>query len=129
MVAERVKHLGHSHPGVECIALQFAQRLRLPYLRAVGVNAGVPRVLPSHIFLTLPGSGPVLLKPVTVQVAIAVNPFQTTKCYVTIISQTASPRPAISRLHAEVSNTGAWRRQYHSRAYEGSGENAQVRQT
>src|SRR5439155_23997157 len=73
-LAEDVEDLRHAHPRVEDVALELAQRLRLPDLAAVGVDDRVDRVLPPHVLVALRGARPVLLEAVPVEVTVALDP-------------------------------------------------------
>ena len=73
---ERVVDLRHPHPRVEDVALELAERLRRVDLAAVGVHHGVARVLPPEVLVALVAPRPVLLEPVAVEIAVAVDPLE-----------------------------------------------------
>src|SRR5207302_3727 len=73
-LAQRVVDLRHPHPRVEDVALQLAERLRGADLAAVGVHHGVAGVLPPEVLVPDLAPRLVLLEPVAVGVAVAVDP-------------------------------------------------------
>ena len=81
LVAERVEDLGHAQPGVVDIALQFAQRLRPPHRRAVGIDHGIAGVLPRHVLVADRRARLVFLEAVAVAIAVVVDPGQAASAF------------------------------------------------
>src|SRR5262245_50330448 len=107
-LAERVEDLRHAHPRIEDIALQLAERLRLRDGTAVGIDDRVPGVFPAHVLVALRGARPVLLKPVAVEVAVAVDPVETAQRRVAMRLQerlVAEPLPRLVQ-YDEVARPG-----------------------
>ena len=77
-VAQGRIHLRHALPGRIDVALQFAQRLRVADEGAVGVDDGLPAVLPADVLVSRARPGAVLLKAVAVPVPALVDPGQAT---------------------------------------------------
>src|SRR4029450_5291196 len=75
--AQDVEQFGGSHPRVEGIALQLAERLRPLHESSVGIDHRIARVLPAHVLVTLWRSSLVLLESVAIEITKLVDPFQT----------------------------------------------------
>ncbi len=96
-VTKRREDFGHTHFRIVDIALQFAGALGLLHLAAIGIDDGVTRILPVHIFVPQRGVGFVLLEAVTIQIAVVINPIQTTFRHLAILSeQVHITRPAVA---------------------------------
>src|SRR6266487_4544601 len=79
-LAQCIKNLSHTDPGIVDITLKLAQRLRSFDQRTIGVDDGVAGILPSHIFITDRRACLVFLEAVTVTVSIFVDPRQAAFC-------------------------------------------------
>src|SRR5262245_57335594 len=66
LLAEHVEELGGSHPCVEGIALQLAERFRSSDQRSVRMDNGIACILPAHVFVALRRSSLILLEAVAV---------------------------------------------------------------
>src|SRR5437763_875854 len=97
-LGERIEDLRHAQPRVEDVALELAQRLRLPDLAAVGIDDRVDRVLPAHVLVALRGARPVLLEAVAVEVAGAVDPLEAAERRLPVLAKqriVAQPLPRL----------------------------------
>ena len=76
MIAKFIVDLRHALPGVVDIALQFAQRLRPLHQRTILVHHAVAGVFPGRVLIACGRSGLVLLKPVSITIAVGIDPVQ-----------------------------------------------------
>ena len=87
MLAEHLKDLGHPEPGVEHVALEFAQCLGLLDLTTVGIHDRIVGIFPADVLVAEAAPRLVFLEAVMVQVARLVNPAQATQGHVAILAQ------------------------------------------
>src|SRR5262249_2696791 len=74
---ERIEHLRHAYPSIENITLKLVERLRPLHYRAVCIHDGIAGILPSHVLVAHRGTCLILLKSVTITIAIFVDPGET----------------------------------------------------
>src|SRR5215471_13675726 len=77
-LAERLKYLGHTDPGIVDITLKLAQRLWPFDQRTIRIHDGVAGILPRHVLITDRRARLIFLEAVAVTVSVFVDPGQAT---------------------------------------------------